>query len=80
MDVVIAIGQHDHVTLVRPVALPLVDGDPARPTGDDVEQDQPVSPGDTCIGQRERPGLEREGLRQLRPEEQRPFEAQVLEG
>lgn len=78
-DVSVAVGQHDHVAVALPVALAVLDGDPARASGHDVEQDQPLGSGVERVGKRERRGLELEGFRELGPEEDRTLEAQLLE-
>ena len=77
--VVVAVGQHDHVARVGPVAHTVVDGDPARPRGDDVEQRQPIGAGVERVGQGERRRLELERLGELGAEEERAFEAELLE-
>jgi len=78
-DVLVTVREHDDIALVRPMALPFVDGDPARAAGDDVEEDQTFGVGDEGIRKGERRGLERERLRELGAEEQGSVEAQVLE-
>src|SRR4051812_13959605 len=48
--VVIAIGQHDHVSAVSPMTLTIVDGYPARAVGHDVEQDEALRPRMKSVG------------------------------
>ena len=76
---VVAVGQHDHVTLLGPVPLAVLAGHPARPAGDDVEEDHALRAGVQRVGQRQRGGLERERLGELRTEEERALEPQLLE-
>jgi hypothetical protein len=40
--VLVAVREHDHVPVFRPVLVAVTDADPARPTGDDVKEDHPV--------------------------------------
>ena len=75
--VAVAVGQHDHVACVGPVALAVVARDPARAAGDDVEQDQPLGARVQRIGQRQRRRLERERLGELGAEEDRALEPQA---
>ena len=78
--VVIAVRHHDDVARVGPVAHAVVDGHPARPRRDDVEQGQPVRTGHQGVGEGERRRLELERLGQLGAEEQRAFEPEAVEG
>ena len=59
----VAVGQHDHVALVGPVAHPVVGRHPARAAGDDVEQDDPLRAGVQRIGQRRPASIRRRSPR-----------------
>jgi hypothetical protein len=76
---VVAVGHHDDVAFVGPVAHRVVDRHPARPGGHDVEERQPVGSGHERIRQHQRCRLERERLGELTTEEQSSVEAEVVE-
>ena len=50
--VLVAVGDHDHVTRLGPVPVAVVARDPARAPGDDVEEDQPLGAGVERVGER----------------------------
>ena len=75
----VAVGQHDHVSLGGPMALAVGGRHPARPLGEDVEEDQAVGAGVERVGQGQGCGLEGEPLGENGAEEDRPLEAELLE-
>ena len=77
--VTVPVGEHDDVTLARPVPVTLVQGDPARTVRHDVEEDQSLGAGVKHVGDRARRGLERKGVGELGPEEDGAFEAKLVE-
>jgi hypothetical protein len=64
---------------VGPVADTVVDGDPARPGSDDVEQRQPIGARNQRVGEGKRARFELERLGELGTKKQRAFDAKVLE-
>jgi hypothetical protein len=68
--VVVAVRHDDHVACLGPVAHPVVDSDPARTGGDDVEQGQPIGTRDQRVGEGERARFELERLGELGTKEQ----------
>ena len=78
-DVVVRIGQHDDVARVGPVANAVVDRDPARSRGHDVEQRQAVRSRHDRVGEGERSRLELERVGELGAEEERSVEAEVVQ-
>jgi hypothetical protein len=76
---VVGIRHDDDVALVSPVPHAVVDGDPARPGGDDVEQRQPVRSRHEGVGEDQRRRVEFERVGQLGAEEERPVETEMVE-
>ena len=73
-------GQHDHVTPLGPVRFAALDRHPAPAGGDDVEEQQPLTPGpEQARHHLARRRLVRPRLGVLAAEEDRALEAQVIE-